>query len=125
MVRLLFWVAILFCLPALGWAKPRTIYLVAPVPQGKFPPAWTETIHLSLSDAPDPIQDHRVFKKGAADFRAALRGRILDQVYLVEVMCLSKGEKQIAVFRQSLKIKKGEKKFVLDKLKFVEWLKNP
>lgn len=125
MRRILFWVVVLLCLPACVGARPRTIYLVAPVPQGKFPPAWTDTIHVSLSDAPDPIQDHRVLKKGSQDFRAALSGRILDQVYQVEVMCLSKGEKQIAVFRQSIKVKKGEKKFTLDKLKFIEWIKNP
>lgn len=116
---------LLLWLPMAVGAKPRTLYLVVPVPQERFPPAWTETIHLSLKDAPNPIQDHRHWKKGESELRAALSGRIANQVYEVEVLCLSKGEKQIAVFRQSIRVKPETRKLTLDRLKFVEWLKNP
>lgn len=102
------------------WAKQRFLYLTIPAPQGKFPPAWTETIHVSIEEL--SVSDHRYWKKGQPEFKAALKGHLRNETFQVEVLCLAKGEKKIAVFRQPLKIQANTKKAKLDQLKFVEEL---
>ena len=106
-------------------ARERLINLLIPLPQGKFPPPWTHTIHLSLADTDNSVADHKFYKKGTSEFRAVLKGALPNDLCDVEVMCLSKGEKNIAVFRQRVRIKKDTKKLVLDKLLFVETIKVP
>ena len=107
--------------PAL--ARPRSVVVVAPIPQGQFPPPWTENIHISLEDADTAIQDHRRFPRAARDFRAVLKGPIGNRPYQVEVLCMDRGEKRIAVFRQPVRILPDTKKIKLDKLKFIELIK--
>ncbi|MBT9587671.1 hypothetical protein IV102_30300 [bacterium] len=106
-------------------ARERLINLLIPLPQGKLPPPWTHTIHISLADTDNSVADHKFYKKGANEFRAVLKGALPNDQCDVEVMCLSKGEKNIAVFRQRVRIKKDTKKLVLDKLLFVETIKVP
>ena len=101
-------------------AKQRIIYLTAPAPQGKFPPPWTETIHVSIEEL--SVSDHRYWKKGQSEFKAALKGHLKNDTFEVEVLCLAKGEKKIAVFRQPLKIEAKTKKVSLNRLKFIEEL---
>ena len=101
-------------------ARQRILYLTAPAPQGKFPPPWTETIHVSIEEL--SVSDHRYWKKGQKEFKAALKGHLRHDTFQVEVLCLAKGEKKIAVFRQPLKIQASTKNVKLDQLKFVEEL---
>jgi hypothetical protein len=105
-----------------GWcaAKPRTVIVVVPVPQQKFPPKWTQTIHVSLADEESDVSDHRYYKPGLKEFRATLKGRIPNEKLEIEIMCLSKGEKHISIFRQYVTIKKETKSLKLDRLRFVE-----
>jgi hypothetical protein len=115
------WVGLLMLLLAgAAAARSRTIIVVVPLPQPKFPPKWTQTIHISLADQADGVADHRYFKAGEKEFRAILKGRIPNQVFEVEVMCLSKGEKHISVYRQTVRIKKETKSLKLDHLQFIE-----
>ncbi|MBS2039445.1 hypothetical protein JST97_30950 [bacterium] len=109
---------LLFAGPIL--ARNRTLIVVIPLPQAKFPPEWTQTIHVSLDFEGDSVADHRYFKPGGKEFRAILKGKIPNEVLEVEVMCLSKGEKHISVFRQSVHIKKETRSLKLDHLRFVE-----
>lgn len=113
---LILWLALLA--PAV--ARERLLYVLAPAPQGKFPPPWTRSIRVSLETL--SLSDHRLWK-GGHQFRAMLKGEIPNDLYEVEVLCLSKGEKQIAVFRQKLHIRPDTKKLMLDRLKFVQVLK--
>ena len=106
-------------------ARERQLIVLIPVPQGKFPPPWTQTIHVAAPEVDDSTPDHRFYKKGKSEFRAVLKGLPLNQSCAIEVMCLSKGEKTISVFRQNVKVKANDQKLVLDKLKFVETLKVP
>lgn len=116
---------LLLCCPLLAWAKERTVTLKVPVPQGKFPPEWTRSIHVSLVDSEDSVVDHRYWKKGDGNFEAILKGHLRNQPYEVELLCLSKGEKKIGVFRQKIRIDAKCKSLNLDKVKFVEFLDNP
>lgn len=109
-------------LTASGLAKSRTIIVVIPLPQGKFPPSWTQTIHVSLAEDESGLSDHRYFKPGLKEFRAILKGRVPNEKLEIEVMCLSKGEKRISIFRQFVTIKKETKSLKLDHLRFVETL---
>lgn len=122
MKKLLF--LLLLLAPPLA-ARPRTLYVLIPLPQGKFPPSFTHTIHVSVPEGDDTVSDHKFYKKTDKEFRATLKGRLPNQLCDVEVMCLSKGEKQISIFRQTVKIKKETKKLVLDKLRFIETIKAP
>jgi len=109
-------------LTALGLAKTRTIIVVIPLPQDKFPPKWTQTIHVSLAKDESGLSDHRYYKPGLKEFRAILKGRVPNEKLEIEVMCLSKGEKHISIFRQFVTIKKETKSLKLDRLRFVETL---
>lgn len=106
-------------------ARERLVNLLIPLPQGKFPPPWTHTIHVSLPDADDAAGDHKFYKKGPPEFRAVLKGNLPNEACDIEVMCLSKGEKIISVFRQRVKISKDTKRLVLDKLRFIETIRVP
>lgn len=112
----------LLSLTGLGLAKTRTIIVVIPLPQGKFPPKWTQTVHVSLAEDESGLSDHRYFKPGLKEFRAILKGRIPNEKLEVEVMCLSKGETHISIFRQFVTIKKETKSLKLDHLRWVETL---
>ncbi|MFN8608283.1 MAG: hypothetical protein U0931_12175 [Vulcanimicrobiota bacterium] len=101
-------------------ARGRTIIVVIPLPQEKLPPKWTQTIHVSLDSEGESVADHRYYKAGQKEFRAILKGRIPNEALEVEVMCLSKGEKHISVFRQSVRIKRETKSLKLDHLRFIE-----
>jgi len=109
----------------MAWARPRQILLLMPMPQDKFPPKWTQTIHVSLADGDDSLSDHKYYKPDQKEFRAVLQGQIPNDACEIEVMCLSKGEKLISVFRQNVKIKRDTTKLVLDKLRFIETIKSP
>jgi hypothetical protein len=106
-------------------ARERTIHVLIPLPQGKFPPAWTHTIHVSVPDADDLAADHKFYKPGSGGFRAVLKGSLAPEACDVEVMCLSKGEKKISVFRQRVHIARETKKLLLDKLRFIETIQAP
>jgi len=110
-------------LPSLAWARPRTLDLIIPTSEGKFPPAWTHSLRLSLLDANDEscFGDHRVWKIGQP-VRFLVRANLRPQVYQVEVLCLSKGERKIAVYRQPLRWKLETKKAELNQLKWIETL---
>ena len=122
MRKALFLLGILI-LPAL--AKERVVGLDIPAPQGKFPPAWTHAIHVSLVDSEDSVADHRYWKAGTPNFKAILRGKLQNQAYQVEVLCLSKGEKKMGVFRQPIQIRRDTRRLKLDNLRFVEWINQP
>lgn len=111
---------LLLGVPLLAAARTRTIIVVIPLPQDKFPPRWTQTIHVSLAEDEAGLSDHRFFKAGLKEFRAVLKGHIPNEKCEVEVMCLSKGEKHISIFRQFVTIKKETKSLKLDHLRFVE-----
>ena len=113
------WV-LLLALTLSAAAKTRTIIVVIPLPQPKFPPKWTQTIHVSLADDEAGLSDHRYYETGAKEFRAVFKGRIPNEKREVEVMCLSKGEKHISIFRQYVTIKKETKSLKLDHLRFIE-----
>jgi hypothetical protein len=104
-------------------AQERTLRVVVPAPQGKFPPPWTHTIRISVEDA--AATDHRHWKPGSDAFRATLKGDFHNDVYPVEVLCLSKGEKKISVFSSKIRIRANTGKLVLDRLKFVELVTLP
>ncbi len=106
-------------------AKERVVGLDIPAPQGKFPPSWTYAIHVSLVDSEDAVADHRYWKPGTTSFQAVLRGQLQNQAYQVEVLCLSKGEKKMGVFRQPVFIDRSTKRLRLDRLRFVEWISQP
>jgi len=106
-------------------ARTRTIIVVIPLLQDKFPPKWTQTIHVTLADEDDSVSDHRYYKPGGKDFRAVLKGRIPNQKCEIEVMCLSKGEKHISVFRQTVRIQADTKGIKLDRLRFIETINQP
>lgn len=108
------------CLSLAGAAKTRTVIVVIPLPQDKFPPKWTQTIHISLADDEAGLSDHRYYEAGSKEFRAVLKGRIPNEKREIEVMCLSKGEKHISIFRQYVTIKKETKSLKLDHLRFIE-----
>lgn len=120
-MKWLHWVLILV-LTVSAAAKTRTIIVVIPLPQDKFPPKWTQTIHVSLADDEAGLSDHRYYEAGSKEFRAVLKGRIPNEKREVEVMCLSKGEKHISIFRQYVTIKKETKSLKLDHLRFIETL---
>lgn len=101
-------------------ARERLLPVVAPVPQGKFPPPWTRAIRVSIESL--SVSDHRLWKASSGQFRAALKGEFPSDLYEVEVLCLSQGEKKIAVFRQNLHIRPETKKLLLNRLRFVEVL---
>jgi len=103
-----------------GAAKTRTVIVVIPLPQDKFPPKWTQTIHISLADDEAGLSDHRYYEAGSKEFRAVLKGRIPNEKREIEVMCLSKGEKHISIFRQYVTFKKETKSLKLDHLRFIE-----
>ena len=107
-------------LTLVGAARTRTIIVVIPVPQDKFPPKWTQTIHVSLADDEAGLSDHRYYESGSKEFRAVLKGQIPNEKCELEVMCLSKGEKHISIFRQFVTIKKETRSLKLDHLRFVE-----
>lgn len=119
-MRSLLLLALCLCLGLPGAARTRTIIIVIPLPQDKFPPKWTQTIHVSLADDEAGLSDHRYYESGGKEFRAVLKGQIPNQKCEVEVMCLSKGEKHISIFRQFVTIKKETKSLKLDHLRFVE-----
>ncbi len=119
MKRLLLFVLV-SCLSLAGAAKTRTVIVVIPLPQDKFPPKWTQTIHISLADDEAGLSDHRYYEAGSKEFRAVLKGRIPNEKREIEVMCLSKGEKHISIFRQYVTIKKETKSLKLDHLRFIE-----
>ena len=114
---------VLLSVPVL--ARTRTIIVVIPLPQDRFPPKWTQTIHVTLADEDDSVSDHRYFKSGGKEFRAVLKGRIPNQKCEIEVMCLSKGEKHISVFRQTVRIQADTKGLRLDQLRFIETINQP
>lgn len=124
-VTLGFWGLCLLLGAQLAGAKPRQLMVLIPMPQDKFPPKWTQTIHVSLADGDDSLSDHKYLTPKAKEFRAVLQGRIPNDACEIEVMCLSKGEKLISVFRQHVKIKRETTRLVLDKLRFVETIKAP
>ncbi|MBN9416252.1 MAG: hypothetical protein J0I12_12490 [Candidatus Eremiobacteraeota bacterium] len=121
-MRKLFWLLLALSLTTLGSARPRSIIVVVPLPQANFPPKWTQTIHVSLADDESDVSDHRYYKAGPKEFRATLKGRIPNEKLEIELMCLSKGEKHISIFRQFVTIKKETKSVKLDRLRFVETL---
>lgn len=118
-----FWLFLLVTLPAL--ARTRTLVVMIPLPQGKFPPAWTQAVHVSLVDEDGAVSDHRYYKAGGTEFRAVLRGTIPNQRCEIEVMCLSKGEKHISIFRQTVRVAKETRNLKLNKLRFVETINQP
>ena len=121
-MKKLLWLLIALSLTALAAARPRTVIVVVPLPQANFPPKWTQTIHVSLVDEDSDVSDHRYYKPGLKEFRATLKGRIPNEKIEIELMCLSKGEKHISIFRQFVTIKKDSKSVKLDRLRFVETL---
>ena len=102
-----------------AWARPRELVVIIPVAQGKFPPAWTDSIRVSLVDDEDMIFDHRHFKKGSSEFRALLSGAMPKREYVVEAMCLGKNGKPMLIYQQKIKLKPDTKKIELSELKKV------
>ena len=101
-------------------ARERQIFVIIPLPQGKLVPPWTDSVRVSLVDDEDTVIDHRHFKKGTKMFRAVLSGAIHNREYKVEILCLGKQGKPIAVFQQSVSIKPATKKLELKALKYLE-----
>lgn len=122
-VKRLLALLVLLSFPVL--ARTRTIVVVIPLPQQKFPPKWTQTIHVTLADEDDSVSDHRYFKAGSKEFRAVLKGKIPNQKCEIEVMCLSKGEKHISIFRQTVRIQPDTKGLKLNQLRFIETINQP
>lgn len=109
--------------PLLAWTPERKIVLRAPIPQPKFPPKWTESIRVTLVEHEDMIQDHRYYKPGKPEFKAVLTGEIPNEEYTVELLCMGKGGKPMAVFHQKVRIRANTKSLVLKSLKWIETLK--
>lgn len=103
-----------------AWARERQLFVLIPLPQGKFVPSWTDSVRVSLVDDEETIMDHRHFKKGTKLFRAVLSGEVHNREYKVEVLCLGKQGKPIAVFQQSVVIRPSTKKLELKALKYLE-----
>ena len=116
------WLFLLMSLVVPVAAKERQVFFVIPAPQGKFPPPWTDSIRVSVPDEEEVIQDHRHFKKGAKEFRGVLAGGLRNKDYTLEVLCLGKEGKLIAVFQQKIKIKPSTKKLELKALNYVQTL---
>ena len=103
-------------------AKERKIQILIPA-QGKFPPPWTDSIRVAISEDDEMVQDHRHFKKGDKEFRALLSGALRNKEYVLEILCMGKGGKPMAVFQSKMKLKSDTKSVELRDLKFLETIK--
>ena len=103
--------------------KERQLLLSVPV-QGKFPPPWTDSIRVAVTDEEELIQDHRHFKKGDKEFRAVLSGALRNKEYNLEILCMAKGGKPMAVFSGKIKLKADTKKLEVTNLKYLETIKD-
>lgn len=83
----------------------------------KFPPAWTDSIRVSLREEQGMISDHRHYQKGKP-FVAVLTGVwVKNKDYTVEVMFLGKNDHPNEIWTQKLRWNGEKTKVELNALK--------
>jgi hypothetical protein len=110
--------ALLMLALALACSGDETkIRCTLPTKGSKFPPAWTDSIRLSLREEQGMISDHRHYQKGKP-FVALLSGNwTKNKNYTLEVLFLGKNDHPQEIWTQKLRWTGEKTKFELNGLK--------
>jgi hypothetical protein len=100
-----------------SWSQETKMQCSLPLKPPKFPPAWTDSIRISLREEQGMISDHRHFHKGKP-FVAVLTGVwVKNKDYTVEVMFLGKNDHPTEIWTQKLRWNGEKTKVELSALK--------